>query len=208
MSEYYGVQRSDEYLAHYGIKGMKWGVRKAIESGNDRRLGRHYQTAMLKLHELDRKANRETQKNVYKNAKRNMLVGGLGSAIGSAGLTAAMGGGPLYSAIAGGIGGLAGLTMNANGLSARRNISDKGHARAVAKRDAWKREMNSAFKKTRFNSKNMSKGKAAAAIRTQKGLYDATYNGGLVGALDYSRKNKAAVQNLNDFYRNSRYKRR
>ena len=28
MSEYYGVQRSEEYLAHYGVLGMHWGVRK------------------------------------------------------------------------------------------------------------------------------------------------------------------------------------
>lgn len=28
MSEYYAVRRSSEYLAHYGVKGMKWGVRK------------------------------------------------------------------------------------------------------------------------------------------------------------------------------------
>ena len=26
---YYGVTRSDEYLAHYGIKGMKWGDQKS-----------------------------------------------------------------------------------------------------------------------------------------------------------------------------------
>ena len=34
MAEYYGVQRSEEYLAHYGIKGMKWGVRKEIPPSN------------------------------------------------------------------------------------------------------------------------------------------------------------------------------
>lgn len=28
MSEYYAVQRSGEYLEHYGVKGMKWGVRR------------------------------------------------------------------------------------------------------------------------------------------------------------------------------------
>ena len=41
MAEYYAVERSPEYLAHYGIRGMKWGVRKAIASGNSRRLGRN-----------------------------------------------------------------------------------------------------------------------------------------------------------------------
>ena len=29
MGEYYGVQRSKEYLAHYGVLGMKWGVHKS-----------------------------------------------------------------------------------------------------------------------------------------------------------------------------------
>lgn len=31
MAKYYGIERSAEYLEHYGIKGMKWGIRKAIQ---------------------------------------------------------------------------------------------------------------------------------------------------------------------------------
>lgn len=35
MSEYYGTPAaSSDFLAHYGVKGMRWGVRKAIEKGN------------------------------------------------------------------------------------------------------------------------------------------------------------------------------
>lgn len=36
MSIYYGVPSTpnDSFLAHYGVKGMKWGVRRAIEKGS------------------------------------------------------------------------------------------------------------------------------------------------------------------------------
>ena len=34
MSKYYGVVRSNNSLSHYGVKGMKWGVRKAPEKSN------------------------------------------------------------------------------------------------------------------------------------------------------------------------------
>lgn len=52
MAQYYGVTRSGEELSHYGIKGMKWGVRKAILTGNERALNRHYRKAAKKLAKL------------------------------------------------------------------------------------------------------------------------------------------------------------
>lgn len=56
----YAVDRNDDYLAHYGIKGMHWGVRKAIERGgaglDNKRLGRQYQKAARKLAKLEKRA--------------------------------------------------------------------------------------------------------------------------------------------------------
>ena len=52
MSEYYAVQRSTDHLAHYGVKGMKWGVRKALATGNQKSLDRHFRKAVKKLRKL------------------------------------------------------------------------------------------------------------------------------------------------------------
>ena len=52
MSEYYAVTRSTDHLAHYGVKGMKWGVRKAIAYGNKKKLDRHFRKAAKKLAKL------------------------------------------------------------------------------------------------------------------------------------------------------------
>lgn len=60
MAEYYAVERSPEYLAHYGVRGMKWGVRKAREMGGARgakRLSRQYAKAQKKLSKLNKRAN-------------------------------------------------------------------------------------------------------------------------------------------------------
>ena len=57
-NEYYGTASTptEDFLAHYGVKGMKWGVRKAVQSGNMRKLGRQYNKAAKKLAKLEKRA--------------------------------------------------------------------------------------------------------------------------------------------------------
>lgn len=71
-NEYYGIASTpmDDYLAHYGIRGMKWGVRKAIKSGNSARLSRQYDRAQKKLAKLEKAAA-----NSKKYAKRAVRMG-------------------------------------------------------------------------------------------------------------------------------------
>lgn len=82
----YAIERNPDYLAHYGIRGMKWGVRKAIKSGNAAKLGRQYAKAQKKLAKLEKRAG-----NTGKYARRAALMGAGAAAAG--GLAAAGTGG-------------------------------------------------------------------------------------------------------------------
>ena len=80
MAHYYGVTRSEEYIAHYGIKGMRWGVRKAIEKGNDKKLSRLYRKSQKKLYKLNTKADIDMQKELAKrHTKRAIASAGVGA---------------------------------------------------------------------------------------------------------------------------------
>lgn len=83
MAEYYAIIRSGEYLSHYGIKGMRWRVRKAIKRGNKRAYQRQYRKATKKLKKFEKQAN-----NGAKYARKAIVQGA--ATIGSLG-TVAMG---------------------------------------------------------------------------------------------------------------------
>lgn len=86
MPKYYGVARSSEYLAHYGVKGMKWGVRKAIERGSERALDRQWRKANRKLKKLTKLG---VNKEKYK--KRAIGYGAGAAALGGAALAGTSG---------------------------------------------------------------------------------------------------------------------
>ena len=122
----YAIERNDEYLAHYGIRGMKWGVRKAIASGNGRRLGRQYAKAQKKLAKLEKRAA-----SGKKYARRAAMLGagaaaagglaiagtqGVGNLVGHAGRVA----GAAQKHLGVGAGALGGLMMKSRNAKVRR----------------------------------------------------------------------------------------
>lgn len=157
MAKYYGVERSEEYLAHYGVKGMRWGVRRAKERGDSKRLKKHYEKANKKLNKLKVKADilngYELRKQspsligasvaplaagigipfIAKSENHKLNVGDYGIAGFNAAAGAGLMGYGVHSLIAG-----------------SKRTKSKGHDKAVKKVNEWQKEMKKAFKGTRY----------------------------------------------------------
>lgn len=160
---YYAVERSEDYLAHYGVKGMHWGVRKAKESNNPRKLDRQWRKANKRLNKLNSKANIADQQKIYKRNSgpqvvANMIGGAGGGMLSGALLARRLGipeklAGPMVvgTGIAGAIGG---VTPNVIRSKKAFNLSHpEGHAKALNEAHSWAREMNKAFHGTKYQGK-------------------------------------------------------
>lgn len=168
MSEYYGTSAaSSDFLAHYGVKGMKWGVRKALAKNNAFKLAYHYDRALRKKASLKEQANPKEEK---ENAKAYAAGGGAllgagalgglasyGIAKGQVAAQKALFPNSKYVTIMHPVGlyGLSGLSA-AGGLASlgaaaksAYHTTKRGHKKAVNRYNNFTKEMN-----TQFNKKN------------------------------------------------------
>lgn len=175
---YYAVERTGDHLEHYGVKGMRWGVRKAIERGNTRALSRHYNRAARKLERLTARTDKEyvsaVKKSQAKKAPGQALLGGLASGLGTFAINSHL---PMAERLkyAGAIGG--GMAL-ANGIASgienaeyRRMLSKKGYAKNTAKRKEFEKGMRDAFKGTEYAKQiNKTKSNIHGKLNTAKKL--------------------------------------
>ena len=178
MNEYYGAPTTptSDYLAHYGVKGMKWGVRKALEKRDPKALEKQYKKALRKAKKLNTKVNISKSAQEYKGRMSD------GAALGLAGATIAgvplglralarsqnaraIGAGhvgllpiaydtettPYVTTPIGGALGALGAYQLAKGIAAKRRTKPIGHAKAKAKAEEWRKEMKTAFKNTKYS---------------------------------------------------------
>ena len=181
-NEYYGTATTptEDFLAHYGVRGMKWGVRKALMKGNEKRLARNFAKAEKKLAKLQKRAKSGDQ---YK--KRAALLGAGAAAAGglaiagtkgiSAGLKALGGTGKAIGewgakhTISRGV--TSGLADLGTKIQARGSRFAKGSAGQIASTKAGLASWNAAKKVNKANLSNNTIARiGAGAVGTGLGI--------------------------------------
>jgi hypothetical protein len=72
MGEYYGISTpASDFLAHYGVKGMKWGVRKAIKESFKKKLAGNKRNISVSVDKPQITVNKTVVKNKTKNIYKN-----------------------------------------------------------------------------------------------------------------------------------------
>ena len=155
----YAIERSPEYLAHYGVRGMKWGVKKAIASGNDAKLGKQYAKAQKKLAKLEKQAGKSK-----KYARRAALMGVGAAAAGGLAAAGTEGVGKAMRRV----GGFAGRTMSDVGSAMIKSGNRRIRNAGVGIHNAGK-VANSALVKAGMGVESWGKGNTIA--RTAAGKY-------------------------------------
>lgn len=155
MASYYAIERNEKYLAHYGIKGMHWGVRKAKESGNERALDRHWRRATRKQKRLNKKADWAHQKKNLELGTRlattGTMTGGLvGGSLSGQLFPKNIGRAVALSTAGGLVGAVPGYIINRR---AHKRMLPEGHQKALSDSRAWTKEMNRAFSGTKYQGK-------------------------------------------------------
>ena len=145
----YAIERSPDYLAHYGIRGMKWGVRKAIARGDSRALGKQYAKAQKKLAKLEKRAA-----NSKKYARRAALMGTGAAAIGGASLGVHIPG------------------VKSSAIGANRFLNAKGIKTGIKTRDIV--DAAGRAQKWGAQSHNVSTAASGAAARANRAVKNAT----------------------------------
>lgn len=210
MAKYYGIQRSEEYLVHYGIKGMKWGVQKAKVAGNDKALSKQYMKASKKLEKLNRKADVNYQRAQAKKYDDKRKLSALDTAIaGSYTGAKALAANRLSLIGAGATAvGIGRSIYNTSRMAYHKHKAGvAGHVKAAAKRDNFKREMNEAFKGTKYGSKTTNKQIKNKAVADSNRVAEAEKNLSYLGkkgfgktAKEYRNAKIAARESTKQYY--------
>lgn len=149
MAEYYAIERSPTYLFHYGVKGMKWGVRRALKKGNQKKLGKHYVKASKKLAKLQNNANPDYQRDRIRNASFKQKSA-FGASMAKVGAINALGLAASHVSIGPAITASNIAVRQIGKARAKKLASQKGHAKAVRKEERFRNEMTKAFSGTPY----------------------------------------------------------